>query len=76
MVPLCRQGNPKDDLGKMRMNLKGSKSARSESTGDYSSSTDQWSEIGPCRTDRIPMQSESDYTALLHASLQQRPILP
>ena len=43
----------------MRVNLKG-KSARSESTAgsDYSGSTDQWSEIGPCRTDRIPMQSE------------------
>ncbi|XP_052129244.1 cell adhesion molecule Dscam2-like isoform X4 [Frankliniella occidentalis] len=51
-----KSGNPmKDELGKMRVNLKNMKSARSE--GDYSSSTDQWSEIGPCRPDRIPMQT-------------------
>ncbi|KAK3930875.1 Down syndrome cell adhesion molecule-like protein Dscam2 [Frankliniella fusca] len=52
-----KSGNPlsKDDAVKMRVNMKNSKSGRSE--GDYSSSTDQWSEIGPCRADRIPMQT-------------------
>lgn len=50
------QGNPKDDLAKMRANVKGGKSSRCDSAGEYSA--DQWSDMGPCRADRIPMQSE------------------